>query len=94
VKLASSGKPIIEGNFSWVDLFILDKRMPDVDGLEICRYLRAQAATKDTPVIMISCETRKSNEALAAGANDYIEKPFHIHYLLNVVSAYMRKTTK
>jgi CheY-like chemotaxis protein len=94
VKLASSGKPIIEGNFSWVDLFILDKRMPDVDGLEICRYLRAQAATKDTPVIMISCETRKSNEALAAGANDYIEKPFHIHYLLNVVSTYMRKTTK
>ena len=93
VKLSSSGKAILAGNFSWVDLFILDKRMPDIDGIELCRYLRAQAGTKDTPVIMISCETRKSNEALAAGANAYIEKPFHIHYLLNVVSRYTRKMT-
>ena len=94
VKLSSSGKPILEGNYSWVDLFILDKRMPDVDGLLICRYLRTQAATKDTPVIMISCEARKGDEALLAGANDYIEKPFHMHYLLNLISRYTGKMAK
>lgn len=94
VKLSSSGKPILEGSFSWVDLFILDKRMPDVDGFQICRYLRSQSATRDTPVIMISCEARNGDEALLAGATDYIEKPFHMHYLLNVVSRYTARAGK
>jgi DNA-binding response OmpR family regulator len=74
-----------------VDLFILDSRMPDVDGFQICRYLRTQAATKHTPVLMISCEARKGDEALIAGATDYIEKPFHMHYLLNLVSRTLAK---
>ena len=91
VKVAGCGKPIIEGNFSWVDLFILDKRMPDIDGFEICRHLRRQAGTKDTPVIVISAEAKNGNEALNAGASDYIEKPFHMHYLLNLVRRYTAK---
>ena len=94
VKLSFSGKPILEGNFSWVDLFILDKRMPDIDGLQICRHLRSQAATRETPVIMISGEARKGDEALLAGVSDYIEKPFHMHYLLNMVSRFTRKITQ
>ena len=88
VKVSSSGNAIIKGNFSWVDLFILDKRMPDIDGLEICRHLRAQAATRDIPVIMISADARNGDEALDAGASDYIEKPFHMHYLVNLVKRY------
>ena len=90
VKVSPSGKSIIEGNYSWVDLFILDKKMRDVDGLQICRHLRAQSATKDTPVVLIAAGRQGGNEALLAGANDYIEKPFHLHYLLNVVSKYTR----
>ena len=91
VKTSSCGKPVVDGNYSWVDLFILDKQMPDIDGLEICRHLRAQAATKDTPVILISAHPKRGNEALNAGANDYITKPFEMHYLLNVVSRYTRR---
>ena len=91
VKESSCGKGVLDGNFSWVDLFILDKIMPDHDGVALCRHLRQQAATKDTPVILISALPKTGNEALMAGANDYIEKPFEMHYLLNVVSKYTRR---
>lgn len=91
VKSSSCGKPVVDGNYSRVDLFILDKQMPDIDGLEICRHLRAQAATKDTPVILISAHPKRGNEALNAGANDYITKPFEMHYLLNVISRFTRR---
>ena len=94
VKVSSCGKSILEGSYSWVDLFILDKKMPDVDGLALCRHLRAQSATRNTPVIMISAAPQTGNEALLAGANDYIEKPFHVHYLLNVVSKYTRDVNR
>jgi DNA-binding response OmpR family regulator len=39
---------------------------------------------------MISAAPQSGNEALLAGANDYIEKPFHVHYLLNIISKYTR----
>lgn len=93
VRIAASGIPVLHGNYSRVDLFILDKQMPDLDGLEICRRLRQQAATRDTPVIVISAHPKAGNEALLAGANDYIEKPFEMHYLLNVVSGLLKRAT-
>ena len=91
VRVASSGAPILSGNYSWVDLFILDNAMPDIDGLEICRHLRSQNATKDTPVIVISAQPKAASEAIEAGVNDYIEKPFEMHYLLNLVSRLVKR---
>ena len=93
VRRSTSGQAIIDGNFSRVDLFILDKQMPGIGGLEVCRHLRAQSDTKDTPVILISAYPKEGNEALYAGANDYLEKPVQIHYLLNLVSKYTRWRT-
>jgi CheY-like chemotaxis protein len=90
VRQSTGGQAIVDGNFSRVDLFILDQQMPDIGGLDVCRHLRAQSDTKDTPVIVISAHPKKGNEALSAGANDYLEKPFQIHYLLNLVSKYTR----
>lgn len=91
VRASSCGKPVVDGNYSRVDLFILDKQMPDIDGLEICRHLRGQPATKNTPVIVISAHPKLGNEALDAGADDYITKPFEMHYLLNMISRYTRR---
>ena len=91
VRTSPTGRPLLRSSFSSVDLFILDKQMPDVDGLDICRHLRAHTTTRNIPVIMISAHPRKGNEALNAGANDYIEKPFEMHYLLNVVARYTRE---
>lgn len=91
VRGSARGTPIVEGNYSSIDLFILDKMMPDIDGVEVCRFLRSQSRTKETPVILISAVPDSGNEALKAGANDYIQKPFEMHYLLNVVSKLVKR---
>ena len=73
------------------DLIILDVEMPGVDGLALCRLLRAQAATKQLPIVIFSArndENRKV-EAFAAGADDYIVKPSTPREILTRVSAHL-----
>lgn len=91
VKCFRSGKTVIDRCWSPVDLFIVDKQLCDIDGLSLCRYLRAHPLTKDVPVILLSPEGKKVKEALLAGATHCVEKPFHIHYLLNVIGEHMRR---
>jgi DNA-binding response OmpR family regulator len=59
-------------------LFVLDVRMPDVDGLDLCRRLKADASTADRPVLLISAESSCADIAAgyAAGCDDYLPKPF------------------
>lgn len=91
VRMSNCGKPIVEGSYGGVDLFILDRQMPDINGLDLCRYLRSQSSTQLTPIILISAVPNRGNEVVEAGANDYIEKPFQMPYLLNIVSKYTRQ---
>jgi DNA-binding response OmpR family regulator len=60
-----------------VDLILMDISMPDVDGIEACRRIKAQPSWQDIPVIMVtaSTETEDLQAAFAAGALDYITKP-------------------
>jgi sigma-B regulation protein RsbU (phosphoserine phosphatase) len=60
------------------DLILLDIMMPDIDGYEVCRQLKAAAATADIPVIFLSAlgETEDKVKGLHLGAVDYITKPF------------------
>lgn len=88
----SSGKSVMERCWSPVDLFIVDKQLRDIDGLSLCRYLSAYPLTKDVPVILLSPEGKQMKEALLAGATHCVEKPFHIHYLLNVIGEHMRRS--
>jgi chemosensory pili system protein ChpA (sensor histidine kinase/response regulator) len=73
------------------DLVLADLEMPRMNGLELIAHLRANQATRDVPVIMITSRTtdKHRREAKAAGANVYLTKPFvedellrHIHHLL------------
>ncbi len=59
------------------DLVLLDVMLPKIDGFEVLRRLRAEARTKDLPVIMVSSMSRDQDAARgrALGANDYIVKP-------------------
>ncbi|HEX8847348.1 MAG TPA: response regulator [Pyrinomonadaceae bacterium] len=73
------------------DLVILDVEMPGVDGLALCRLLRANTATKQLPIVIFSArddENRKV-EAFAAGADDYIVKPSTPREILMRVSAHL-----
>jgi serine phosphatase RsbU (regulator of sigma subunit) len=60
------------------DLILLDVMMPQMDGYEVCRYLKADQKTKDTPVIFLTGKTEVADEArgFEVGAVDYIHKPF------------------
>jgi two-component system chemotaxis response regulator CheY len=70
-----------------VNLVITDLNMPNLDGIQLIRSLRANPACKGLPIIMLtteSCETRKQ-EGKAAGATGWIVKPFTRQQMLAVV---------
>lgn len=72
------------------DLVITDLMMPGISGVEVCRAIRATAAT---PILVLSVRDheRAKVEALDAGADDYVTKPFSIQELLARVRAHMRR---
>jgi len=61
------------------DLILLDISMPDMDGFEVCKYLKSKDLTKDTPIIFLTGHTdyEMKKRAFEAGAQDYITKPIH-----------------
>ncbi|CAM4314318.1 response regulator transcription factor [Zobellia roscoffensis] len=73
------------------DLILLDLTLPSMDGVEICKKLRAE---KDTPVIMLTAKSEEIDRVLGLeiGADDYITKPFSIRELLARIKAVMRRT--
>ena len=60
------------------DLIVLDLKMPKLDGLEVCRALRAETRTQDIPVVVLTASSSESDiiEGFEGGATDYITKPF------------------
>jgi DNA-binding response OmpR family regulator len=73
------------------DLILLDIRMPDLDGFEVCRRLKAEEATMNIPVIFQSAATDLADrlEGLRLGAVDYISKPFQRDELLARVRTHL-----
>jgi CheY-like chemotaxis protein len=83
---------IVSGGREWPDLFILDKDMPAVDGLAVCKYLRLNKQTKDIPIIMISSYHEVRKKAKAAGVNDFLDKPFDLKTLLGTVGKHVNSS--
>lgn len=78
VLMATSGAAALEiCRLQAPDLVLLDVSMPDLDGLEVCRQLKADAALKDIPVIFVTAGNTSEEETrgFAAGAVDFITKP-------------------
>lgn len=67
----------LEGNAAGSDLILMDITMPELDGIEACRRIKATPELQDIPVIMVTAhdEAKYLDEAFAAGAMDYITKP-------------------
>lgn len=76
------------------DVLVLDWEMPGLDGLEVCRFLRANAATTEMPILILTAHgaTEDLVAALDVGANDYVAKPFAAPELVARVSALARAT--
>jgi two-component system phosphate regulon response regulator PhoB len=67
------------------DALILDVMMPNMNGIEVCKALRAEAKTAEIPIIMLSGKAQEEDirAGLAAGANHYLAKPMVMDDLLN-----------
>jgi two-component system, OmpR family, response regulator len=76
------------------DLIVLDVMLPDIDGFEVCRRLRAQG--NDVPVIFLTARDTTSDTitGLALGGDDYITKPFSVEALVARVRAVLRRATR
>jgi len=91
IRVANDGETALEIMKDWSpDLVITDLMMPNMDGLELCRRLRART---QIPIIILSVrgEERTKVKALDAGADDYVTKPFGIEELLARVRANLRR---
>jgi DNA-binding response OmpR family regulator len=89
VEPLSAGNTIVEGRHEWPDLFILDKVLPTIDGLALCKYLKIKEETKDIPIIMISSYHKLKSKAQEIGVDDFIEKPFDLKVLLQKVQKHI-----
>lgn len=91
LRVANDGETALEIMKDWTpDLVITDLAMPQMDGLELCRRVRAKA---EMPIIVLSVrgEERTKVQALDAGADDYVTKPFGMNELLARVRANLRR---
>jgi two-component system phosphate regulon response regulator PhoB len=78
------------------DVVILDLMLPVIDGLEVCRRLRADAATRNIRILMLTAKAEESDELVgfSLGADDYVTKPFSVKVLLERVKAICRRETE
>ena len=77
------------------DLILLDVQMPRLDGLEVCRRLRADTALRGTRIVMLTAAGQDADRArgLAAGADEYLTKPFSPLALFTLVRSLLPEAT-
>ncbi len=82
VELAKTRRP---------DLILMDVQMPVMDGLEATRILKADATTKNIPIVVLTSYAMKGDKEriLEAGCNEYLSKPIDIRELLKTVAKYL-----
>jgi len=75
------------------ELIVLDLMLPGIDGLTVCKELRAQARTKTIPIVMLTAKSEEIDivTGLEVGADDYITKPFSPRVLLARLRAALRR---
>ncbi|MDZ8054456.1 MAG: sensor histidine kinase [Aulosira sp. ZfuVER01] len=93
VWVAKSGKVALERvMYALPDLILLDVMMPEMDGFETCRQLKANLATKEIPVIFMTAlsDTANKVEGFEVGAVDYITKPFQQEEVLSRIKLHLK----
>ncbi len=76
------------------DLILLDLMLPGIQGLDVCRVIKSDQETKETPIIMVTALGQEEDivKGLETGADDYITKPFSIKVLIARVNAVLKRS--
>jgi DNA-binding response OmpR family regulator len=96
VLTASDGQDgLLQAQIKSPDIVVLDLMLPVIDGLDVCRRLRAGAATKDLLIVMLTAKSEETDELIgfSLGADDYVTKPFSVKVLLERIKALRRRRT-
>ena len=90
---SNGGDALREAQRAVPDLVVLDLMLPAIDGLEVCRRLRADAGTASVPIIMLTAKSGEVDRVvgLEVGADDYVVKPFSPTELVARVRAVLRR---
>ena len=92
ISVATNGKQALDvvGRLS-PDLILLDVMMPEMDGFETCRRLKASESSRQIPVIFLTAKTETTDivQGFELGAVDYVAKPFNTHELLARVNTHL-----
>ena len=85
IEIKDDAEDVLKNNFTIPDVFLIDKLLSGYDGLDVCRHLKDNPLTCKIPVIMVSASPDIGATAMKAGADDFVEKPFDLKYLLKVI---------
>lgn len=92
--IAHDGEDALDAaNTKLPDLILLDLMLPGLDGLEVCKTLKAERKTASIPIIMLTAKSQESDKivGLELGADDYVTKPFSPRELLARIKAVLRR---
>lgn len=89
VEIVTNGLEITNTERLLPDLYLLDRHLSPVDGVNVCQDLKSNEKTKAIPIILISADSNVAKVAEQAGADDYIEKPFTLKHFLEVISRHL-----
>ena len=84
-----NARKIISSNH--VDLLIMDMLLSGVDGTDICRQLKQDKKTSSIPILMFSAHPTAKESCLAAGADDFISKPFEMNDMMDKISFFLER---
>jgi len=78
------------------DVILLDLMIPIVDGIEVCRQLRSESQTRETPIMMLTAKAEETDQLIgfSVGADDYVVKPFSVRVLLERVKSLCRRNER
>jgi len=96
ITTTSGEQALFEAKRNLPSLIILDLMLPGVDGIEVCKQLRAVEETRLIPILMVTAKSEESDiiTGLEVGADDYITKPFSPKVLVARVRAIMRRNRR
>lgn len=94
ISVARDGRDAIQqAEVKTPDLILLDIMLPVLDGLDVCRRLRASAITRDMLIIMLTAKSEEFDQVVgfSVGADDYVSKPFSVRVLMERIKALLRR---
>ena len=94
VLLAGTGESALSAVKTRPDLMVLDLMLPGIDGMEVCRMVRANSETRGVPILMLTARGEEADvvAGLELGADDYLSKPFSPRVLMARIKALLRRS--